>query len=399
MPVYLAGVRRRELYVDGDRIAHAYLGGVERFAHPDAPPITSFVVDPTSTVPAAWTSSVVNRLTWVVPPITAGDPGGAYNYGTVVTVAEATDGNSSYRRGYSRTRGGGFGAISVQPSAGTANGAVDFICYFANHAMTAGGDLERRYFVRAIGDVYTNPMVAIIVDGVSYPLTARGASGFTTAQDVPVWAVGETHNVQVQFQDGTYAWPNTLSATRPATPATYPALALAVTTEDGTRTPINIAGLSGEANTTTPTPRQDAHYALTATQGGRQRIARADFTYNVPASIESFVATPVTGGEPAHTQLVNLSGRFYGHQLTRAVVSRPQAPDLDLLSPFTGAARRYRHLNQTLDPAWRWDIITDQGTRRSVAREGAMRDVVFTLTVQARDGSQAVATDSVPIPA
>ena len=84
-----------------------------------------------------------------------------------------------------------------------------------------------RYFVRTDGgrDASESPHLTLFVDGTGYALsTAGGGVGWTTAQGVPPFVVGETYNIQIGYTTpaGSFAWSNTQVHSEPPSPPSTP---------------------------------------------------------------------------------------------------------------------------------------------------------------------------------
>ena len=303
---------------DNEQADHVYWDLDKVWDHADAPKINSLTIAPSAETPtqrAARGANPTNTIAWDVAPLVAAIPGDEYNFGTVLTAG--IGGARNHRVGWSDGRGGG-GSVSIP----VASGDLDFLNYFRVAGTTVPGpDLLGRYYLRTTPDAATNPPVWVEVNGERYTVVTRASVGaglgfVTSRNDVPAFEVGQTYNVQVGYQDGTTAWPNTQVHADPPTPAVYPALALSVTTQDGTRTPLSI-GSEGVSNTTVSTPQQDMVAELRATNAGRHATEHASFHYNVPAAITAFSVSLLRlaagqgfAGQPTAT--------FTGNTLTRA---------------------------------------------------------------------------------
>ena len=375
--------------------------------HIEAPTITSLLVTPSTETAAERTArgaSPQNTITWSVEETTPAQPPTdpvTYNYGAQLTVAIASQA-TAHRHGWSVTRGGGFGAISVTPT-----GGVDFINYFASTpTITVGDDLNTRYYVRFASEPPANPPTSILVDGISYPLVARntlgnaGAAGYVTNPGVPAWSDGSTHNVQLTYADGTMAWPNTQSGTipgSPGTPAVIPTLALNTQLEDGIVNNIPITQVD-EGSVMVLTPRQDMTVNLSATNVDRTARLSAHYTYNVPAVIAAgtagfSAAVTTVAGQPTPLADVNFSGRFNAHRINSATITMG-SDSIDLLS---GGGTR--HLTGGTAPSWQYDLVTAQTRIRTGRTPGTAINRTATLSITSRDGTTATRAITVVIPA
>lgn len=392
-------------------VAHLWMGAddgalILLHTHPEAPTITALTVTPNRETAAERTARGVspqNTIAWSVEetsPATPPTDPVTYNYGAVLTVAIASAA-TAHRHGWSVTRGGGFGSISVTPT-----GGVDFINYFASTpTITVGEDLNTRYYVRFASEPPANPPTSILVDGISYPLVARntlgnaGAAGYVTNPGVPAWSDGSTHNVQLTYADGTMAWPNTLSGTipgQPGTPAVIPTLALNTQLEDGIVNNIPITQVD-EGSVMVLTPQQDMTVNLSATNVDRTARLSAHYTYNVPAVIVAgtagFSAVVQTVIGPQHLARVVFSGRFNAHTISAASIVMG-SHSIDLLS---GGGTR--HLMGGTAPSWQYDLVTAQTHITTGRTPGTAINLTATLRVQSRDGQVATRQIQVVIPA
>ena len=223
---------------------------------------------------------------------------------------------------------------------------------------------------------------------------------FEAAGPPPITAFTVTPD-QISSGDWTSRSVLTLAWDVPAVrPGVYPELQLTARDEAGTVTRLSTPQ-EGASNVTTPAPREDYHYGLSAAGDDGTNHAAADYEYDVAASIQSFAATEVTGGEAQRRQLFNLSGSFTGHTLVEATVTHG-AHTFDLLSLFTGAGRVYKHLNGAGAPTWVWTIRTEQATRQGVGYTGTGSpnpNYEVTLRVRARFGPAVTASDTITVPA
>ena len=376
------------------------------FEHPAAPTIPSFTVMPGVETAAERTARGVgaqNAIAFDVEPISAASQPTTYNYGTVLTIGESASGH--WRRGWNRSGPGArsvpFGSLSVQPTNPTTPGTVDFITYFeTTPTQTVGESLNTRFYVRTVNDDYTNPPETFSVNGVDYALTPREDGNGYVSDHVPEavqWDdnIGETRNIQVQYADGTYAFPNTLSGTIPGTPGTDAVLAtVAISThlEDGIVNNIPVTqGETGSVNVLTPA--QDFVATLTATNPNaldKPATRHADYRYNVPASISAFGGSGVIADTAVQfLYRWTFTGSFAAHTISEATVTWGSQV-IDLLS-------HSRHLMNGTAPNWIHTITNTEITRGRTP--GTAIPSTATLRVVSRDGTVATRDLSIPIPA
>ena len=252
-------------------IDHMYRGTGARtyenvYSRAVLPTITSFTITPDNATAA---SAATIAAAYNVPGTTTA--GRSYNYGSVMTAGQSSVGH--FRTGWSQTHG--FGSVNPGNQAGN----LTFVNYFASTpSQTVGDDLNRRYFVRtnfSSGPDFANRKTAttLSVNGINYPLSARGTSGWTSAQDVPAFVSGSSYNIQVTFSDGTTAWPNTQTATVAGT-TTFPTVEI-IETLAGGGTTTHATNVLPEGTISITRPSQDASFNLVATNAaGSAHIVR-----------------------------------------------------------------------------------------------------------------------------
>ena len=338
------------------------------------PSITSFTLTPDNATAA---SAATLAAEYTVAGVTT--QGRTYNYGARLTT-QSSSLSTDFRIGWSQTHG--FGTVTP----GNQSGNLTFICYFhSTPSQTVGDDLNRRYFVRtnfSSGPDYTNRKTAttLSVNGVDYPLSARGSSGWTTAQDVPEWTRNQTYNVQVTFSDGTTAWPNTQSATVAGT-TTYPTVEIIQTLASGPTT--TFASTAVPSGTVTITrPNEDASYNFVATNaaGSAHVVRHFDFRQAPTGLALTLVSQTPDANFADDTLLVRAA--FTADPATATI----EAAGLPTISGVTNGSTH----------------------RILVARQsGSVRNITFTLRVRGvntsnqpypASGAEATATLAVTIP-
>lgn len=188
-------------------------------------------------------------------------------------------------------------------------------------------------------------------------------------------------------------WTSQSSITLAWETADAASVSLAVAVEDGTVTAIG-GSHPATGNVTSAAPRQDATYALTATNLEGPAVAHSIYRYLVPAHINDLSVTVNVVHGPHPLARIEVSGNFNGHRLTSADVTAA-GQSIDFLS--TDGSGNYRHLTASGEPDWLWTV---RNSTITVGRTpGTARDVAVGLRIVASDGSVATRSVTARIPA
>ena len=194
-------------------------------------------------------------------------------------------------------------------------------------------------------------------------------------------------------------WTSQTSVTLAWTTTGAVSLELYVTTEDGTRTNINVTGAGvASGNITSAAPRQDAVYALTARNTEGTVVAHATYHYNVAAALMEHLTFSVLSGGPDHHYIIRPAMNFAGHTIVAGFIT-VSSHRIDLATKVPGT-NNFRHISGGTSPFWNnWAITQDVQNNITFIRNGTPRRYTMTMSITTRDGTTEQRHVDVNVPA
>ena len=345
------------------------------FVRPELPVITTLTITPSvETAAQRTTRNAPLRIDWEVETETG------YTASPASVLARQT----------------GLFNIRSTVITGTINPASDVLT--AGISPQAGHTTFNVNFVDAT-TMNATSVVSVNVGGTNYP-----ASVFTEIDrfnQFIQWRIptliltvspATTYSIQVTLRRNNEDIPLWVTESAGAVPT----LALSVTTEDGTRTPVSI-GQTATGNITVATPTQDLTADLTATNVEGTSVAHAHYEYNVPPVINAFAASVQTYGTAHPLARVTFTGNYNVHTAVSADITIG-GQSLNLLSRQSGGGNTLRYVTEGGSPAWLYTLnanahLTLGRTPGTAITRGAL------LRIVGRDGTTATRNISVTTPA